>query len=59
MEDQKKLAYEKPEIEVITLDEDSFLVTSSGNGGSGRVCNFDVCFGDGWSCVIDRWLFGD
>lgn len=56
MSDTKKLAYETPEAEVINFPEDSFLVTS---GGSGRVCNFDVCFGDGWRCVIDRWLFGD
>ena len=52
----KKIVYETPEAEVIELGaNDNFMVTS---GGSGRVCNFDICIGLGWSCVIDRWLFG-
>ncbi len=63
MSDMKALVYETPEAEVIKFDfNDDFLETSGGGGGSrgggGRVCNFDVCWGVGWSCIIDRWLFG-
>ena len=55
MTEAKKLAYETPVAEVIEFPEDSFLATSSNRG---RVCNFDVCFGDGrWTCTID-WIFG-
>ena len=59
----KRLVYEAPEAEIIRLDgNDNFLLTSAGGNrgrSSERACNFDICFGLNWSCVIDRWLFGD
>ena len=61
MADKKVLFYDTLEAEGIEFDaDDNFLVTS-GDGGRrrGRTCNLDGCFGVDWSCVIDRWLFGD
>ena len=62
MSERKELVYEAPEAEIIRFNaNDNFLVTSGGGGSrrSERACNFDVCFGVDWTCVIDRWLFGD